>query len=369
MTEREAQIYEWIKEEPMISQQEIADRAGITRSSAAVHISNLMKKGIIRGKGYILQEENYITVVGAVNIDISGTPCEELRSKDSNPGKMRISFGGVGRNIAENISRLGVGVELITALGDDFYAAELERYCKLTGIELRHALKVSGANTSTYLCINTAEGDMAVAVNDMGIYESLTPRYIETKLSIINKGRSLVLDGNIPRNTLEFLAAHSEVKIFAEPVSVAKAVKFENILNRIFLMKPNKLELEMLSGVKIDDEADLERAAGVLLDKGVKHLVISMGADGVYYAGGDVRKHIKSLPCRVVNTTGCGDALFGGIIWGINAGKSVEEAINYGLAAAAACIEHDGTVGSDLSQELLERRLAESKNLHKASTA
>ena len=71
MTERESEIFEWIKENPLISQQEIADRAGITRSSVAVHISNLMKKGMIKGKGYVLSEQNYITVVGAVNVDIS----------------------------------------------------------------------------------------------------------------------------------------------------------------------------------------------------------------------------------------------------------------------------------------------------------
>ena len=73
MTQREAQILQWIRENPMISQQELADKAGITRSSAAVHISNLMKKGYIAGKGYIVRTAPYAVVVGGVNMDIGGT--------------------------------------------------------------------------------------------------------------------------------------------------------------------------------------------------------------------------------------------------------------------------------------------------------
>ena len=71
MTQRERQILRWIEENPMISQQELAEKAGITRSSIAVHISNLMKKGHIAGKGYIVRTAPYAVVVGGVNMDIA----------------------------------------------------------------------------------------------------------------------------------------------------------------------------------------------------------------------------------------------------------------------------------------------------------
>ena len=70
MTQRERQLLEWIRENPMISQQELADKAGITRSSVAVHISNLIKKGCITGKGYIVRTDPYVAVVGGVNMDM-----------------------------------------------------------------------------------------------------------------------------------------------------------------------------------------------------------------------------------------------------------------------------------------------------------
>ena len=104
MTQREQQILEWIRENPLISQQELADRAGITRSSVGVHIANLMKKGCIRGRGYLVDEESYVCVIGAVNVDISGTPQSTYVPGDSNPGHVRVTLGGVGRNIAENLS-------------------------------------------------------------------------------------------------------------------------------------------------------------------------------------------------------------------------------------------------------------------------
>ena len=100
MTQRERQILQLIEANPMISQQEIAEKMGITRSSAAVHISNLMKKGYIAGKGYVLRSGSYAVVVGGVNVDIGGRSFAPLVAADSNPGTISLSLGGVGRNIA-----------------------------------------------------------------------------------------------------------------------------------------------------------------------------------------------------------------------------------------------------------------------------
>ena len=119
MTQRERQILRWIEENPFISQQELAEKAGITRSSAAVHISNLMKKGYITGKGYIVSPASYVVVVGGVNMDIGGISHAQLVSADSNPGRVRISLGGVGRNIAHNMALMGLDVRMVTVLGGD----------------------------------------------------------------------------------------------------------------------------------------------------------------------------------------------------------------------------------------------------------
>ena len=165
MTKRERQLLNWIEENPLISQKELADKAGITRSSVAVHISNLMKKGYITGKGYIVQRAPYVTVVGGVNVDIGGRPEAALVARDSNPGAVSSSLGGVGRNIAHNMALLGLDVRLVTAFGDDLNAQKLAASCGELGIDISQSPVIPGGRTSTYLFINDERGDMALAVS------------------------------------------------------------------------------------------------------------------------------------------------------------------------------------------------------------
>ena len=136
MTRRERQLLEWIRENPCISQQELADKAGITRSSAAVHISNLMRKGYIAGRGYLLREAPYIAVVGGVNMDIGAVSDAPLVARDSNPGRVTTSLGGVGRNIAHNLCLLGEQVSMITVLGQDSFAQSVRENAADIGLDL-----------------------------------------------------------------------------------------------------------------------------------------------------------------------------------------------------------------------------------------
>ena len=230
ITERERQLLDWIAENPLISQQELADKAGITRSSVAVHISNLMKKGFIQGKGYILQMSPYVVVVGAVNIDIAGMPFRRLVGKDSNPGTVHMSLGGVGRNIAHNLALLDVEVKFITAFGEDIHAGEIQHSCRENGIDITHSRSVSGASTSTYMFITDENGDMQLAVSDMEIYSYLTPEYIASKLDVINNASLCVIDTNLPAETIQYLCENCTVPIFADPVSTAKAVMIVTVL-------------------------------------------------------------------------------------------------------------------------------------------
>ena len=121
MTQRERQVLQLIEADPLISQQDIAQRLGITRSSVAVHISNLTKKGCIAGRGYVLRSGSYVVVVGGVNVDIGGKSSAPLVRADSNPGRVSVSLGGVGRNIAHNLSLMCIDTLLLTAYGDDLH--------------------------------------------------------------------------------------------------------------------------------------------------------------------------------------------------------------------------------------------------------
>ena len=357
MTQRERQLLQLIEQDPMISQQELADKLGITRSSVAVHISNLTKKGCIAGRGYVLHTGSYAVVVGGVNMDIGGRSHAPLVAADSNPGTVTMSLGGVGRNIAHNLSLLGTDVRLLTAYGDDLNGERVAASCSELGIDLIRALKVAGGATSTYLYLTDDRGEMALAVSDMEICKKITPAYLAGQLPLMQNAQVVAADANLTGEALTFLAENCTAPLFVDPVSTAKAEKLRPILPKIHTLKPNRLEAELLSGVPIQTAADVEKAAGVLLEKGVHRLFISLGGEGVYAAMGDQRLLLPNLPGRMVNTTGCGDAFMAALVWAYLEGMDLRATALAGLAAGAIAMESEQTINPELSPMLLRQRI------------
>ena len=357
MTQRERQILQLIESNPMISQQELADTLGITRSSVAVHISNLMAKGQIAGRGYVLRTGSYAVVVGGVNIDIGGKSFAPLVAADSNPGTVKLSLGGVGRNIAHNLSLLGTDVRMLTAFGDDLYGQRIVASCAELGIDVGHACRVAGATTSTYLYVTDETGEMALAVSDMAVCEKITPAYLASNLGLLQNAQLVIADANIPAESLVFLAENCTVPLFCDPVSTTKAEKLRPILHKIHTLKPNRLEAELLSGVKIETRADMEKAADKLLEKGVHRLFISLGSEGVYAAMGDERLWLPNLPGKMVNTTGCGDAFMAAIGWAYLEGMDLKTTALAGLAAGSIAMESEETINPAMSAAAIQNRM------------
>ena len=357
MTQREQEILRLLEENPLISQQELADKCGITRSSVAVHISNLMKKGYITGKGYILRTAPYVVVIGGVNMDIGGSPNKTLVAQDSNPGKVRMSLGGVGRNIAHNMSLLGLDVRMLTAFGDDLYAQKIQASCGELGIDISQALQVPGGTTSTYLFITDEQGDMALAVSDMDIYEHVTPQWLATRQSLLDNAQLIMADTNIPQESIEWLASHVKAPLFVDPVSTAKAGKLKNCLGRLHTLKPNRMEAELLSGVSITDEESLLKAADALLATGLQRVFISMGGDGIFAAESTQHLHVPCYPGKMVNTTGCGDASMAAVAWAFTEDLSLEDSAKAALAAGAIAMEGAETINPVMSAEHIRQRM------------
>lgn len=361
MTKRERQLLRWIEEDPMISQQDLADKAGITRSSVAVHISNLMKKGYIAGKGYIVRSAPYMVVIGGVNMDIGGCSLAPLVAQDSNPGRVRMSLGGVGRNIAHNITLLGIDAHLITAFGDDMAARKIVDSCNELGIGIGHALQLPGASTSTYLYIAGPEGNMEVGISDMDIYEHITPSFLAGRLPLLNNAQLIVLDTNIPEKTIQWIAENCRVPLFVDPVSTAKTEKLRGVLDKLHTLKANRMEVEALSGIPLTSRNNIERAADVLLASGLRRIFITLGADGVFAADQRDRCFLPCMPGKRVNTTGCGDAFMAAVAWAYPDGTSLENTARAGLAAASIAMESEEAINSSLCAELIKKRCAVSR--------
>ena len=357
MTQRERQVLQLIEADPLISQQDIAAKLGITRSSVAVHIANLTKKGCIAGRGYVLHAGTYAVVVGGVNVDIGGRSFAPLVASDSNPGRVSVSLGGVGRNIAHNLSLMGTDVRMLTAYGDDLHGERVAASCSELGIDLSHALRIPGGVTSTYLYLADDHGEMALAVSDMEICKKITPAYLSAQLPLLQNAQVVVADANIPMESLQYLADNCTAPLFCDPVSTVKAEKLRPILNRIHTLKPNRLEAELLSGVPIRGVGDVRRAADALLEMGVHRVFISMGAEGVYAAMGQERLHLSNLPGKMVNTTGCGDAFMAALVWAYLEGSDLRSTALSGLAAGSIAMESADTINPAMNAGALRARI------------
>lgn len=361
MTKREEEILELISKNPMISQREIAEKLGISRSSVAVHITNLMKKGYILGRGYIVKESPYITIVGGANVDIIGLPYKKLRMKDSNPGKATISLGGVGRNIGENLSRLGVDTRFITVLGNDIYGKLMIEEGMKIGLDMSESLILQDKKTSNYIAILDEMGDMNLAISSMDIFEEMNISFIQQKKELIENSTLCIVDTNIPIEVLKHMVSNFNVDFFLDTVSTTKAEKVKDIIGYFHTIKPNKLEAEILSGMEIVEKQDLKKVANYFIDMGVERVFITLGDEGVYYLDRQGEIYMKSAKVSIINATGAGDAFMAGLAYSYLNELDIESTLKFSIGASIITLENENTINPNISVKSIEKRIKELK--------
>ena len=279
-------------------------------------------------------------------MDIWGRPERALVPKDSNPGTVSLRPGGVGRNIAHDLRLLGLEVSLVAAIGGDVYAAAITESCQALGIDLSYAPVFPQRRSSTYLYISDEKGDMQLAVSDMDICSALTAEYAASVLPKLQAG-AIVVDANLPEDTIRYICNNSSIPVYADPVSTAKAVKLLPVLHRLSAMKPNALEAEKLTG-----EKDPERAARALVEMGVKRVFVSLGSRGMIAAD---EKELLLLPApltQVVNTTGAGDAATAAIVLSGIKGLSLRETAELAQRAGAVTCGSESPNAEELREIL-----------------
>jgi len=293
-------------------------------------------------------EARCVTVVGGANTDICGRPEKALIRHDSAPGRVSVRHGGVGRNIACDLARLGLRTRLVTALGDDGFGASVREGCLSCGVDMSLAHTIRGVRSSVYLYLSDGNGEMDAAVSDMEITDALTPERLRAQLEEINASDAVVLDGNLPEETIAFLCEHVRVPIFADPVSTAKAPRFIPVLGRLAAIKPNLMEARALTG-----RESAEDCAAALLKAGVGSVFLSLGAEGILAAAGDER---VLLPCErtgIVSATGAGDAATAAVVWAMTQGLDLASAARAALRAGALTVASEEASPPQLSASAL----------------
>lgn len=305
-----------------------------------------------------------IAVIGGANIDIFGYPYgDRLIRRDSNPGRVHFGMGGVGRNIAENLSLLGMDVAFFGVVGADSNGRYILSNSTKVGIDMTSVKIAEGEQTSAYLCILDHKMDMDVAVCQMGITDLIDEKYIDANFNKINTADLIIVDGNLKSDQLQYIINRfSSKKILYDPVSTTKAMNSLSILGQFYCIKPNGLEAEVLSGIKIRTMDDLQRACKWFHEKGVKLVFITLGEKGTYYSDGNQSGLITPKTIEMENATGAGDAFAAGLAYGIIKDFSVKEMAVFASKCAEQTIISKETINRNLSETLICREIENDKN-------
>lgn len=356
MADRESSVLALVKRDPMISQEAMAQQLGISRSAVAGHIMNLTKKGIIAGRAYVLHDAPFAVVVGGANIDIHGTPKEALRQADSNIGTVLSCAGGVARNIAENLSRLGACTRLLAPIGQDRNGDFLYQHSVDAGIDMSFVLRHPNLPTSTYLSILNERGSMQLAISDMEIMESLDPAYLQSHEKMLRRAELIIIDCNVSEATLEYLlTSFPDQAKFVDTVSTRKAMKIKPFLQGIHTLKPSLAEAQALSGIQTDKLDELPKVAEWFHAQGVQRLVITLGEAGVFYSTEDGHSVQDAITTHnPVNTDGAGDSFVAGLAYAWLQQWEAVRSIGFAQATAAVTISDKNTNHSNLSIQQVE---------------
>ncbi|MCL2700005.1 MAG: PfkB family carbohydrate kinase [Defluviitaleaceae bacterium] len=299
--------------------------------------------------------KNAVTVIGGANMDIVGFPNDVLKMGDSNPGKVKTSVGGVGRNIADNLARLGVDTKLITAVGDDTFGHTILKEARTAGLDMSESLVCAGGATSVYLSLLDDRGEMVAALSHMDILEEITPGFLRGKSDCIKSSRLIIVDANLSAETLGYLTeAYSDIPFILDTVSAAKAVKVKDIIGRFHTIKPNRAEAEVLTGMSVQSPDDAKLAAEYLLNKGVKRIYLSLSEEGLFYSDGQTSGRLPHERIKPINTTGAGDAFVAAAAYGYVNNTDIRVTAELARNAAIMTMLHPDTVNPNISLEKIK---------------
>ena len=297
--------------------------------------------------------EALVSVIGGANVDMSATLNDAFIAADSNPGHVEVGYGGVARNIAHNLALLGARTQLLTVFGGDLFGGLLHDYCKQQGIDIHLSDRENSQRSGIYLCLNNHSGEMIAAVADTEIIRTITPEWLAKRSGELNLSDYIVADTNITEDSIRWLMENVTAPLFIDGVSTTKAHRVVNALRKAKLPYLHTLKLNLKEALAVTETATYADAAQQLLDLGVAHVYITLGAEGVYCRNAAEEKLFPALPGEIVNTTGAGDAFLAGVIYAHMKKIAFPQTAQYGLMAARATLMSPKAVNPDIANILL----------------
>lgn len=360
-----------VQANPFIGQQELAEQLGLSRSAVAGHLAQLVKERRILGRAYVLPRRQPIVCLGGTNLDRKLQGLGPLQMGSSNPARQFESAGGVARNIAENLARLGLPVQLLTAVGGDPAGQAMLAQLQALGADCGGSLQAADAATGSYTAVLDPQGELVLALAHMELTERLDLAFLRQTAPLRAAAQLLVADLNLPRETLDQLRAEAlqqGQRLVAVAVSAPKMARLGQDLNGLDLLVLNRAELAALAGRELPDAQALQSAWEALHAQGLRRLVVSQGAQGLLYSDtapdarpADPPGRLKRLAAPrlarglIREVTGAGDAMTAGIVAALHRDPDdLKRACQLGLQLAALTLQSEATVSPELHPGLLD---------------
>lgn len=299
-----------------------------------------------------------VLVIGAAALDMIGRLQAAPQSGTSNPSLIRSSFGGVARNVAENLARLGQPVNLLGAVGADQVGDQLIEQLNAAGVDTQAVLRSAEYPTGAYMAAYDERGALQLALDDMRIISLITPQVIQAHEALFEQAGMLFLDANLAPETLQSalrLAHRFNLRVCADPASSGLAPRLRPHLSSLYLVTPNTREAGVLCERTLDKEQQGQalEAARCLVGDGIEIAIITLSQFGVVYATAETSGHIPAIRTAILDQTGAGDALTAAMIFALMNGIPLDDAVRLGVSAASLTLQYPGTVRPDLTLELL----------------
>jgi pseudouridine kinase len=309
-----------------------------------------------------MTSDSPILLLGSSSQDIVGRLESDLQPGTSNPARIRTSYGGVARNVAENLARLGQPVKLISVVGKDRPGDELLEYTAAAGVDVSAVLRTDLYPTGFYMGVLDPRARLRFAVDDMRVMSELTPEIIQQNQALFENASLVFVDGNLSEASLKVavtLAKQAKIPICADPASTLLAERLKPHLSKLHLVTPNVAEAVALTGQSFessDPQAALEDARA-LLAAGVDIALIALAEFGVVYATHETSGHVPAIQTPILDPTGAGDALTAAVLFGLVNDMDLDDAVRLGVSAASLTLRHSGTVYPELTLEKLYEQL------------
>jgi pseudouridine kinase len=291
-----------------------------------------------------------VLVAGGLNADLSMQAHSGAAAGSSTPATAALTPGGVARNVAEALARLGCPaagcpVQLLAVVGDDPLGAAVLAQTRAAGVDTSGVLTRPGLS-GLYLAALDLDGELLHGLAAMALCESLTPEDVAPWLARLPGAALLVLDANLPPAVLAALLAGARqhaVPALLDPVGVDKAARLRGLdLRGLWLLTPDAAEAQALGG------------PAAVLAAGAENVVVTHGAQGsVLHRPGQPPLHTPAAPAVVRDVTGAGDALLAGLCAATLRGYALPVAVQLGHRAAALAVASPGSCPAGLSWSAL----------------